>query len=144
MFQHVKHEVCTTKFENRMLTCTYTGCTHQCANASAIRSHSLAHYGIKEHFCDVEKCGRAFVHASSLTNHHHDDHSDIFGPRPNKSCKKDETSRSSRKHKKDETSRSSSKHRKKDKQEKKDNPFQFTRRMQLLNTFPEKEVFRNM
>ena len=44
--------------------------------------HYFGHLKIKTHAYEVVSCGKGFIHASSLTNHKHRGHRDIYGPAP--------------------------------------------------------------
>ena len=90
MQKHVKDNICMKPLEERepRFECRIEGCGKRCHTKSAIRSHELGtHFNLKENFCPVEDCDKTFTHPSSLNNHKHRDHSEIFGPAPGSSKK---------------------------------------------------------
>ena len=84
MMKHVKDEVCTKDVSDRSgnYVCEFKKCTYSCVTRNALMMHYFGHLRIKAYACEVASCGRGFIHASSLTNHKHNDHSDIYGPAP--------------------------------------------------------------
>ena len=90
MQKHVKDKICTKPLEERepRFGCRIEGYGKRCHTKSAICSHELGmHFNLKENFCLVEDCDKMFTHLSSLNNHKHRDHSEIFGPAPGSSKK---------------------------------------------------------
>ena len=85
MLKHVKDNICTTPLENRppKYTCRIENCEKRCHTKSAIRAHELGtHFNVQEHFCPEPNRGKAFTHPSTLINHKHSAHPDVYGRTP--------------------------------------------------------------
>ena len=84
MAKHVRDEVCTKDVSDRSgnFLCEFKKCTYSCVTRNALMMHYFGHLKIKAYACEVASCGKGFIHASSLTNHKHNDHEDIYGPAP--------------------------------------------------------------
>ena len=93
MFKHIDDEVCTKDIEERTnLVCSIKNCNYTCVKKSSLRAHELGHLQVRYYECPVPGCDKAYVQPSSLSNHKHYAHSDIFGDFP-KSKKLGETSK---------------------------------------------------
>ena len=84
MAKHVRDEVCTKDVSDRSgnYLCEFKKCSYSCVTRNALMMHYFGHLKIKAYACEVAACGKGFIHASSLTNHKHNDHEDIYGPAP--------------------------------------------------------------
>ena len=83
MFKHIDDDMCTKDvLERRTLECCIKGCMHTCVNMTSMRDHKLSHFNLKCFECPIPACDKFFLHQSSLVNHKHTKHSDIFGQFP--------------------------------------------------------------
>ena len=79
MYIHVENEICTKPVSERVnLRCQWSNCNFSCVTAANMRNHHLSHLEIKDYVCPV--CGRDYAHGSSLVNHKHGKHPDIYPP----------------------------------------------------------------
>ena len=89
MFKHIDDDICMKDVsERRTLECCIKGCTHTCVNMTSMRNHKLSHFNLKCFECPIPVCDKFFIHQSSLVNHKHTKHSDIFGQFPSIKKKK--------------------------------------------------------
>ena len=80
MFKHVDDEICTQSTEERTtLKCIIENCNYTCVTKGSMRAHELYHLQIRYYECQVPGCEKSFVHASSLSNHKHHAHKEIYG-----------------------------------------------------------------
>ena len=79
MYIHVENEVCTKPVSERsVLRCKWSNCSFTCVTQGNLKNHHLGHLDLKDYVCEI--CGKDFAHGSSLTNHKHGLHSDIYPP----------------------------------------------------------------
>ena len=83
MFCHVDDEVCIKKISERStLVCRIRECDHTSVTAGAMKAHEYSHFNLKPYECPVEGCDRCYAQPTSLSNHKHIKHKEIFGPFP--------------------------------------------------------------
>ena len=83
MFKHLDTEVCSKPVNERNnLVCSIKQCTHTCVTKTAMKAHELGHFGIRPYECPVKTCDKTFVQPSSVSNHKHLKHADIYGGFP--------------------------------------------------------------
>ena len=83
MFKHLDDEVCTkTVTERTTLVCKIKECEHTCVTKAAMKAHELGHFNLKPYDCPVPTCDKSYVQPSSLSNHKHMQHADVYGPFP--------------------------------------------------------------
>ena len=79
MYIHVENEICMKPVSECVnLCCQWSNCNFSCVTAANMRNHHLSHLEIKDYICPV--CGRDYAHGSSLVNHKHGKHPDIYPP----------------------------------------------------------------
>ena len=83
MFRHVDDEVCIKKISERStLVCRIKECDHTCVTAGAMKAHEYSHFNLKPYECPHEGCDCCYAQPTSLNNHKHIKHKEIFGPFP--------------------------------------------------------------
>ena len=70
------------KYQKEVHVCTIKECNHTCVTTGAMKAHKYSHFDLKPYKYPIEGCDHCYAQPTSLSNHKHIKHQEIFSPFP--------------------------------------------------------------